>query len=106
MKLFNTIMMRAGITLIITTAFSISTMFYSISSGYPFFMVAFLQIVTFAGIYFKLGDLMAMFSLQSSDTQQVAQTNHATPVYVPQPRGQDAWSVKSVGQWRLVLLAV
>ena len=71
-KLFNTIMMRAGITLIITTAFSISTMFYSISSGYPFFMVAFLQIVTFAGIYFKLGDLMAMFSLQSSDTQQVS----------------------------------
>ena len=71
-KLFNTIMLRAGITLIITTAFSISTMFYSISSGYPFFMIAFLQIVTFAGIYFKLGDLMAMFSLQSSDTQQVS----------------------------------
>ena len=71
-KLFNTIMMRAGITLIITTAFSISTMFYSMSSGYPFFMIAFLQIVTLAGIYFKLGDLMAMFSLQSSDTQQVS----------------------------------
>ncbi|MCR0647527.1 YtxH domain-containing protein [[Clostridium] innocuum] len=71
-KLFNTVMMRAGITLIITTAFSISTMFCSISSGYPFFMVAFLQIVTFAGIYFKLGDLMTMFSLQSSDTQQVS----------------------------------
>ena len=71
-KLFNTILTRAGITLIITTAFSISTMFYSISSGYPFFMIAFLQIVTFAGIYFKLGDLMAMFSLQSSDTQQVS----------------------------------
>lgn len=71
-KLFNTVMMRAGITLIITTAFSISTMFYSISSGYPFFIVAFLQIVTFAGIYFKLGDLMTMFSLQSSDTQQVS----------------------------------
>ena len=71
-KLFNTIMMRAGITLIITTAFSISAMFYSISSGYPFFIIAFLQIVTFAGIYFKLGDLMAMFSLQSSDTQQVS----------------------------------
>lgn len=71
-KLFNTVMMKAGITLIITTAFSISTMFYSISSGYPFFMVAFLQIVTFAGIYFKLGDLMTMFSLQSSDTQQVS----------------------------------
>ena len=71
-KLFNTIMIRAGITLIITIAFSISTMFYNISEGYPFFMVAFLQIVTFAGIYFKLGDLMAMFSLQSSDTQQMS----------------------------------
>ena len=70
-KLFNTIMLRAGITLIITTAFSIPTMFYSISSGYPFFMVAFLQIVTFAGIYMKLGDLMSMFSLQANDTQQV-----------------------------------
>lgn len=72
MKLFNTIMIRAGITLIITIAFSISSMFYNISEGYPFFMVAFLQIVTFAGIYFKLGDLMAMFSLQSSDTQQMS----------------------------------
>lgn len=70
-KLFNTIMLRAGMTLVITAAFSISTMFYSISKGYPFFMIAFLQIVTFAGIYFKLGDLLAMFSLQSSDTQQV-----------------------------------
>ena len=55
-KLFNTIMMRAGITLIITAAFSVSTMFYSISAGYPFFMIAFLQIVTYGGIYFKLGD--------------------------------------------------
>ena len=65
-------MLRAGITLIITAAFSVSTMFYSISAGYPFFMIAFLQIVTFAGIYFKMGDLMSMFSLQSNDTQQVS----------------------------------
>ena len=70
-KLFNTIMMRAGITLVITTAFSISTMFYTISTGYPFFMIAFLQIVTFAGIYFKLGDIMGLFNLQSSDSQSV-----------------------------------
>lgn len=70
-KLFNTILTRAGITLIITTAFSISTMLYTLSVGYPFFLVAFLQIVTFAGIYFKLGDLMSMFSLQSGDSQSV-----------------------------------
>lgn len=70
-KLFNTILTRAGITLIITTAFSISTMLYSLSGGYPFFLIAFLQIVTFAVIYFKLGDLMSMFSLQSNDSQSV-----------------------------------
>ncbi|EOH8750216.1 FUSC family protein [Enterococcus faecalis] len=68
-KLFNTIMMRAGITLVITTAFSISSMFYALSGNYPFFMVAFLQIVTFGGIYLKLSDLMGMFSLQSGDSQ-------------------------------------
>jgi len=71
MKLFNTILTRAGITLIITTAFSISTMLYSLSGGYPFFLIAFLQIVVFAGIYFKLGDLMSLFSLQSNDSQSV-----------------------------------
>ena len=70
-KLFNTILTRAGITLIITVAFSISTMLYNLSGEYPFFLTAFLQIVTFAGIYFKLGDLMGMFSLQSSDSQSM-----------------------------------
>ena len=69
--LFNTIMMRAGVTLVITTAFSVSTMFFNISATYPFFMVAFLQIVTFAGIYFKLGDIMSMFNLQSNDSQSM-----------------------------------
>ncbi|WP_339229570.1 YtxH domain-containing protein [Oceanobacillus sp. FSL K6-2867] len=71
MKLFNVIMLRAGITLIITIAFSISSMLYSLTSSYPFFLIAFLQIVTFAGIYMKLGDIMSMFKLQSSDSQQV-----------------------------------
>ncbi len=70
-KVFNTIMMRAGITLIITVAFSISTMFYNISGNYPFFMVAFLQIVTFAGIYFKLSDIMSMFNLDGNDSQRM-----------------------------------
>lgn len=68
-KLFNVIMARAGITLIITIAFSISTMLYKLSADSPFFLIAFLQIVTFAGIYFKLGDLMSMFSLQSNESQ-------------------------------------
>ncbi|MFB7303747.1 CD3337/EF1877 family mobilome membrane protein [Heyndrickxia sporothermodurans] len=71
MKLFNVIMLRAGITLIITVAFSISSMLYSLTTSYPFFLIAFLQIVTFAGIYMKLGDIMSMFNLQSNDSQQV-----------------------------------
>ncbi|HBG9801913.1 TPA: YtxH domain-containing protein [Clostridioides difficile] len=70
-RVFNTIMTRAGITLIVTVAFSISSMFYNISTDYPFFMVAFLQIVCFAGIYMKLGDLMSMFSLNVGDSQSM-----------------------------------
>ena len=46
-------------------------MFYNISTDYPFFMVAFLQIVCFAGIYMKLGDLMSMFSLNANDSQSM-----------------------------------
>ena len=70
-RVFNTIMTRAGITLIVTVAFSISSMFYNISTDYPFFLVAFLQIVCFAGIYMKLGDLMSMFSLNANDSQSM-----------------------------------
>ena len=70
-RVFNTIMTRAGITLIVTVAFSISSMFYNISTDYPFFMVAFLQIVCFAGIYMKLGDLLSMFSLNAGDSQNM-----------------------------------
>ena len=70
-KLFNTIMARAGITLIITVAFSISTMLYTLSTNSPFFLIAFLQMVTFGGIYFKLGDLMSLFALQGEDSQSM-----------------------------------
>ena len=70
-RVFNTIMTRAGITLIVTVAFSISSMFYNISTDYPFFMIAFLQIVCFAGIYIKMGDLMSMFSLNAGDAQHM-----------------------------------
>lgn len=72
-RLFNTIMMRAGITLVMTITFSISAMFYKISSGYPFFMIGFLQIVLFAGVYFKLNELMGFVGLNSSDAQQMGQ---------------------------------
>lgn len=71
MRLFNVIMMRAGITLVLTISFSLSAMIYSLTAAQPFFVVAFMQIVVFAGIYFKLNDLMGMMSLNSSDSQNV-----------------------------------
>lgn len=72
MRLFNTVMMRAGITLVLTMAFCLSTMIYSLSATTPFFLVAFLQIVVFGGIWMKLGDLMGMMQLHSSDSQNGA----------------------------------
>ena len=79
-RVFNTIMTRAGITLIVTVAFSISSMFYNISTDYPFFMVAFLQIICFAGIYMKLGELMSMFSLNANDSQQIGRRIFRRPM--------------------------
>ena len=79
-RVFNAIMTRAGITLIVTVAFSISSMFYNISTDYPFFMVAFLQIICFAGIYMKLGELMSMFSLNANDRQQIGRRIFRRPM--------------------------
>lgn len=78
-KVFNTIMMRVGITLIVTIAFSISSMLYNMSGSYPFFMVAFLQIIVFAGIFYKLGDLMQMFNLNAGDSQHMGRRIFGQP---------------------------
>ena len=87
-RVFNTIMTRAGITLIVTVAFSISSMFYNISTDYPFFMIAFLQIVCFAGIYMKLGDLMSMFSLNAGDSQSMGRRIFRRPYLFMQHRAR------------------
>lgn len=63
LKLFNTILMRAGLTLLITIAFSLSAMIYSLSGDYPFLMVAFLQIVVFVGTYLKMDEILSMVAL-------------------------------------------
>ena len=88
MRVFNTIMTRAGITLIVTVAFSISSMFYNISTDYPFFMIAFLQIVCFAGIYMKLGDLMSMFSLNAGDSQSIGRRIFRRPYLLMRHRAR------------------
>jgi len=68
-RVFNVIMLRTGYTLIITIAFSISSMLYALSSGKPFIFVIFLQILTFAGIFIKQNELLSMLSLNSSENQ-------------------------------------
>ena len=103
-RVFNTIMTRAGITLIVTVAFSISSMFYNISTDYPFFMVAFLQIVCFAGIYMKLGDLMSMFSLNAGDTQHMGRRIFRRPYLFMRHRARrmENRMVRAVGKGSMV----
>ncbi|MBS6519773.1 MAG: YtxH domain-containing protein [Clostridiales bacterium] len=103
-RVFNTIMTRAGITLIVTVAFSISSMFYNISSDYPFFMIAFLQIVCFAGIYMKLGDLMSMFSLNAGDAQHMGRRIFRRPYLFMRHRARrmERRMVRAVGKGSMV----
>ena len=103
-RVFNTIMTRAGITLIVTVAFSISSMFYNISSDYPFFMIAFLQIVCFAGIYMKLGDLMSMFSLNAGDSQSMGRRIFRRPYMFMRHRARRMENrlVRAVGKGSMV----
>lgn len=70
LKLFNTILMRAGLTLLITIAFSLSAMIYSMSGDYPFLMVAFLQIVVFVGIYLKMDEILSMVALGDGNNKR------------------------------------
>ena len=103
-RVFNTIMTRAGITLIVTVAFSISSMFYNISTDYPFFMIAFLQIVCFAGIYMKLGDLMSMFSLNAGDSQRMGRRIFRRPYLFMRHRARRMENrlVRAVGKGSMV----
>ena len=103
-RVFNTIMTRAGITLIVTVAFSISSMFYNISTDYPFFMIAFLQIVCFVGIYMKLGDLMSMFSLNAGDSQSMGRRIFRRPYMFMRHRARRMENrlVRAVGKGSMV----
>ena len=56
-RVFNTIMTRAGITLIVTVAFSISSMFYNISTDYPFFHGGVLADSVFCWYLYEAGRL-------------------------------------------------
>lgn len=66
LKVFNVILFRAGITLLTTIAFCISSMIYSIADSHSFLMIGYLQIVVFVGIYLKKNEILTMFTLQNT----------------------------------------
>ncbi|MBA4700292.1 MAG: YtxH domain-containing protein [Ruminococcus sp.] len=65
LSLFNTIMLRVGITLIVVTTFSISYLVYTMVGDYPFFLIMFVQIVVFVGTFFALPNILGMILLPS-----------------------------------------
>lgn len=69
-KLFNIIINRAGISLVISLTFCVSTMIYSMTKQFPFLLVLFLQLLLFIGVYTKLNEILGVFSLQSNEMQQ------------------------------------
>ncbi len=86
-KVFNVIMLRAGYTLLITIAFTISSMIYSISANHSFVIIGFLQIVTFAGIFFTKGDILQMMSLREDTGIRRAQAMGGLLAYSKLRRG-------------------
>ena len=71
MKLFNLIINRAGISLVISITFCVSTMLYSLTSSFPFVFVLFIQALLFIGVYFKLNEILGAFNLQTNDAKQM-----------------------------------
>jgi len=71
-RVFNTLLLRVGYTLIITIAFSLSLLVYRVSSelSMPFLLIGFLQILVFWGVHKKQDELLGMLSLQSGENHR------------------------------------
>ena len=71
-RVFNTLLLRVGYTLIITIAFSLSLLVYRVSSelAMPFLLVGFLQILVFWGVHKKQDELLGMLRLQSGENHR------------------------------------
>lgn len=70
-KVFNTMMMRVGISLIITIAFCLSSMVYGLTENCPFLLIGFFQIIVFAGVFYKLGDFLDMINLRDNGAESL-----------------------------------
>ena len=61
-KLFNLIMMRIGITVVIVGIFSLSSLAYSLTQTTPYIFIMMVQLIIFVGLWTQLGNIMDMFS--------------------------------------------
>lgn len=71
-KTMNTLLNKAGITLIITITFSISSLCYSLSAEGNFFWMMFLQVVVFVSAMMKRNELLGFMNLGGDETKQVS----------------------------------
>lgn len=73
LKLFNAIMMRAGMTLVVSITFSISALVYNIIGSSNLFICGFLQIVIYVGVFVKIDEILGNFNFNlSNDGKGVA----------------------------------
>lgn len=70
LKMFNSLLTKSGVTLIMTVTFSISMLLYNVTENLGFIFVIFIQIVTFLGIRMKTNELLGYMNLNSSDSEQ------------------------------------
>lgn len=73
MKMFNALLNKSGITLILTVACSISQLLYNTTVNKGFMLMAFVQIVVWIGIKYKSNELLGYMSLNNNDSKQVSQ---------------------------------
>ena len=68
LNLFNVMLFRAGTILLVTIAFSIFNMLYSLTSIKAYIFVFFIQILGLVIIYLQSRQILSMFALNSSET--------------------------------------
>lgn len=78
-KVFNTMMMRAGISFLITVAFCLSNMVYGLTENSPFLLIGLLQILVFAGVFIEFRELLGMISLQENNAENLGRRMFRRP---------------------------
>lgn len=72
MKLFNLLLTKTAISLIMTLAFTLSSILMSITQNTGYLFVGFLQIVCFVGIYKNMGSILNYFGLDYGDVSHIS----------------------------------